>query len=98
VFDLDFPEVVGTCVEDIVRSVVSDDGARVVESGAGLGDEGLSSFVNKVGGWAVTETRSNATFRFFRGRRVPGTCVLGNCTVGPPGVDADAQGSAPSCG
>lgn len=97
-FDLGFPEVVGTCVEDLVRSVVSDNGTRVVEAGVELGDEGLTSFADNVGGWAVTGSRLNATFRFFRRRRVPVTCVPGNCTVGHPGIDADALGSAPSCG
>ena len=97
VFDLDFPEVVGTCMKKLGCFVVSDNGARAVEVGAGLGDEGLTSFTDSVGGWAVTGSRLNATFRFFRGRRVPVACVPGNCTVGP-GIDADALGSAPSCG
>lgn len=53
--DLGFPEfVVGTCVKDLVRSVVLDDdcGARAVEAGAGLGDESPTSFPDNDGGWA----------------------------------------------
>lgn len=98
VFDLGFLEVVGTCMKKLGCSVVSDNGARGVEAGAELGDEGLTSFADNIGGWSVTGSRLKATFRFFCGRRVPVACVPGDCTVGHPGIDADALGSAPSCG
>ena len=75
-------------------SVVSDGGAMAVEVGAGLGNKGRTSFPDIDGGWEVTGSQLNATFRFFRGRRVPATRRLGNCAVLISGRDTDALGSA----